>query len=79
MEAEAMQSAIQSDVAQHISDCDIPCQKENKRMIDDYKMEAGKGENEEADWIPLPHIFWKKSGQKEAIKNDRSSKSNKGI
>jgi len=26
-------------------------------MIDDYKMEAGKGKNEEVEHIPLPFIF----------------------
>jgi hypothetical protein len=29
-------------------------------MIDDYKMEAGKGKNEEAEHIPLPFIFREK-------------------
>jgi len=60
MGAEAMQSAIQSDVAQHISDCDIQCQKENERMIAESNLEAGKGESEEAEHIPLPFIFREK-------------------
>ena len=57
MDAEAMQSAIQSGVAQHISDCDIQCQKESERMIDDYKMEAGKGEKRRSGTYPSPFYF----------------------
>ena len=40
-------------------------------MIYDHKMAVGKGESKETDQIPLPHIFWGKSGQKDVGKHDK--------